>query len=255
MEFKVTKREVLFSVIIVVVLFAVGFLISNNIDNSLLDSFQEYDNALKIDNDKETFEYGMRTSVGKAFVYGEVKAVDTVSYPDIDGEYSYIKKDTQRYTKHTKTVTKTRKNSKGETETYTEIETYYEWDYVDSESKHSNKITFLDVEFSYNTIPRIPDSYIDTIYKGSAFFKSEGDLRYVYHGSPISKSGTAYAELTDKTIKVSDFSYGKTIDETISMKESKWQLVVFWIFWILLIVGSVVGFYFIDNRWLEDTLG
>ena len=125
MDIKITKREILFSVVIVIVLLCVGFLISNNIDSALLDSFQDYDNALKIDNDKEMFEYGMRTSVGKAFIYGEVKAIDTVSYPDIDGDYSFIRKDTERYTKHYRTVTKTRKNSKGETERYTEEEEYY----------------------------------------------------------------------------------------------------------------------------------
>ena len=53
MDIKITKREILFSVVIVIVLLCVGFLISNNIDSALLDSFQDYDNALKIDNDKE----------------------------------------------------------------------------------------------------------------------------------------------------------------------------------------------------------
>lgn len=28
-------------------------------------------------------------------------------------------------------------------------------------------------------------------------------------------------------------------------------LVVFWVFWTLLTAGAVVGFYYIDNRWLE----
>ena len=255
MDIKITKREILFSVVIVIVLLCVGFLISNNIDSALLDSFQDYDNALKIDNDKDMFEYGMRTSVGKAFIYGEVKAIDTVSYPDIDGDYSFIRKDTERYTKHYRTVTKTRKNSKGETERYTEEEEYYTWDLIRSESTHSSKVAFLEVEFNYDTIPHIPDKYIDTLYKGSSWFHWEGDLRDVYHGSPISGDGTAYAELTDGTMKVSDFNYYSSIDETIKMKESKWQLVVFWIFWVLLIIGAVIGFYFIDNRWLEDALG
>ena len=46
MDIKITKREILFSVVIVIVLLCVGFLISNNIDSALLDSFQDYDNAL-----------------------------------------------------------------------------------------------------------------------------------------------------------------------------------------------------------------
>ena len=61
----------------------------------------------------------MRTDIGNAFVYGELKAVDTVSYDEIEGDFSYIKKVKEKYTKHTRIVTKTRTNSKGETETYT----------------------------------------------------------------------------------------------------------------------------------------
>ena len=30
----------------------------------------------------------MRTNVGNAFVYGDLKAVDTVTYPEIGGEYT-----------------------------------------------------------------------------------------------------------------------------------------------------------------------
>lgn len=38
------------------------------------------------------FQYGMDTNVGNAFVYGDLKAVDTVTYPEIGGEYMYVEK-------------------------------------------------------------------------------------------------------------------------------------------------------------------
>lgn len=251
-DFKITKREVLFSSIIVMVLVIVGIFISNNINNALLDDFQEYDTALQINNDKELFEYGMRTSVGNAFVYGELKAVDTVSYPEVDGEYSYIEKVTERYTKHWKQVTKTRTNSKGETETYTVWEEYYTWDYEDKESKHSKKITFLDVEFDYGKINLPYKSKIDTIYERSRWSEQEGDIRYVYSGSPTKCEGTLYAKLLDKDIKDVKFSYNKNIDETLQSYKSYFWLILFWIGWVILIIVSVFGFWMIDNKWLED---
>ena len=50
------------------------------------------------------FQYGMDTNVGNAFVYGDLKAVDTVTYPEISGEYMYVEKVKERYTKHTRRV-------------------------------------------------------------------------------------------------------------------------------------------------------
>lgn len=49
----------------------------------------------------------MRTNAGNAFVYGDLKAVDTVTYPEIGGEYIYIEKVKERYTMHTRQVAHT----------------------------------------------------------------------------------------------------------------------------------------------------
>lgn len=120
----VTKREILFSIVIIAVMLVFGFMISNGINNSLLGKYQEYNTALQIDNNKDVFQHGMKTNIGNAFVYGELKAIDTVTFNEIGGSYSYIEKVKEKYTMHTRTVTKTRTNSKGETETYTEIDKY-----------------------------------------------------------------------------------------------------------------------------------
>lgn len=245
---KITKREILFSVIIIVVLLVIGFLISSSINTSLLDKFQEYDTALQIDNDAELFQYGMRTSVGNAFVFGELRAVDTVSYPDVSGEYSYISKRVERYTEHTRTVTE----EDDDGNTYTTTETYYEWDYIDSESKHSETIEFLGVEFSYGTIQFPSSEYIDTVYERSEWYHRVGDLRYKYEGAPTRSDVTIYAKLIDRTIRDVQSHPGRTIQQVFDSYESKDSLVVFWVLWIMLIVGAVVGFYYLDNRWLED---
>lgn len=251
-ERTVTKREILFSIVIIAVMLVFGFMISSSISNSLMDDYQEYNTALQIDNNKDVFQHGMRTNIGNAFVYGELKAIDTVSYDEIEGEYSYIKKEKEKYTRHTRTVTKTRTNSKGETETYTEEETYYTWDYVSQESKHSTKIDFIGVEFSYGKISLPSDREIKTIYEDGDWWHLSGDIRYIYYAAPAKCKGTLYATLKDNTISNVHFYYDKNIEDTIDSLESEWQIAIFWIFWVLLIGGLVVGFYIIDNKWLED---
>ena len=90
-DFEITKREILASISIIAVMLLIGFVISGKISNYILDRNEKYNKANKIES-SDLFEYGMRTNVGYAFVYGDLKAVDTVSYPEINGEYMYIEK-------------------------------------------------------------------------------------------------------------------------------------------------------------------
>ena len=90
-DFTITKREILASISIIAIMLLIGFLISGKIQESQLDKNEKYNKALKIE-DSEMFVYGMRTNIGNAFIYGELKAVDTVTYPEIGGEYMYVKK-------------------------------------------------------------------------------------------------------------------------------------------------------------------
>jgi hypothetical protein len=241
---KVTKREVLFSIVIICVMLIIGIVIAGNINDAVMEKQQEYITALQINNDKDLFEYGMRTNIGNAFVYGELKAVDTVTFDEIGGEYSYVEKVKERYTRHTRTVTKTR-TVNGKKQTYTETEVYWTWDKIDSWHKHSDKITFLDVEFDYGTINFPYTEYICTI-------KESSKIRYKYYGDPVYSTGTIYTNLKDDTIPKSTMYHGCTIEETIEIKTSDFGIVFFWICWIFLTGGVVYGFYYIDNRWLED---
>lgn len=242
-DFKITKREVLVSVIIIAIMLLIGIVIHENINDKLMLEYQKYNTALQIENDSELFAYGMKTNVGNAFVYGDLKAVDTVTYPEIGGEYSYVEKVKERYTRHTRTVTKT-KTVNGKTKTYTEEEVYYTWDRVGSWDKHSEKISFLGIEFKYGVIKFPSSDYITTQ-------KESSNVRYVYYGSPIECNGTLYANLSNNTISETSFYNNHSIEETIESLESGWELVLFWIIWILLTGGCVFGFYYIDNKWLE----
>lgn len=240
-DFKITKREILFSVVILSIMLLLGVVIHGNINDRLMLEYQKYNTALQIDNDSELFNYGMKTDVGNAFVYGDLKAVDTVTYPEIGGEYIYVEKVKEKYTMHTRTVTTT-VNGK----TTTRVETYWTWDRVGSEDKKCKEISFCDIVFKSNKINLPSAYYIDTI-------KESSHIRYKYYGIGTKYTGTIFAELKDNTIPDDTrFHNNMNIEETMESFKSGWQLVLFWILWTLLTGGCLFGFYYIDNNWLED---
>lgn len=243
-NFSITKREIIFSVVIIAVMIIFGLIIHGAINDALMLKHQEYNTALQINEDSDMFKYAMNTNIGNCFVYGELKAVDTVTYPEIGGAYSRVEKVKERYTMHTRVVTYT-VTVNGKPQTRTKTETYWTWDRVDSWSKHCNKITFLDVEFDYGQISFPSSSYITTI-------NESGTIRYKYYGSPTNCTGTIYSNLMNSTINDTNFYHNQTIDETIDNLESNGWLILFWIGWVLLTCGLIVVFFYIDNRWLED---
>lgn len=242
-DFVITKREVLVSISLIAILLMIGVWISGGITEARLDADEMYNKAVKIDT-ADMFEYGMRTNVGNAFVYGDLKAVDTVTFPEIGGEYMYVRKVTERYTKHTRTVTKT-KTVNGETKTYTEEEEYWTWDEIDRESHTCNEVTFLDVTFDSEKIDIPIAGYIDTLYESRR-------IRHNYYGTGIEFVGTIFTDLRDNTITDgTNFYNNKTIDQTVELLKAIDWTFAFWVFWIFVIGACVYGFYYIDNHWLE----
>lgn len=240
---EIKKSEIIASVVIVAFMLIIGFSVSQRIQQNMLEAYQVYDTATRID-DKELFEYGIQTNVGHSFVYGYLKALDPVSYPEISGKYSYIKKEYQKYTKHTRLVQKKYTDSNGKTKTKTVTEEYWTWDTIKTESKETTRISFLDVEFTYGEIP-FPASHqikiIDTGYH----------KRTVYSGTDPEYQGTIFTNLKENTINDTKFYKNQTISETIENLESGSEIVIFWFFWILLTIALVVGFCYLENRWLD----
>lgn len=238
-DFEITKREILASISIIAVMILFGILISSKISEHQMDKNEKYNKAVKIES-QEMFQYGMDTNVGNAFVYGDLKAVDTVTYPEIGGEYMYVEKVKERYTRHTRQV----RHSNGKTTWYT-TETYWTWDRVGSEDIKCKQISFCDIVFPSNKIEMPGTDYIDTI-------KESSHVRYKYYGVRTKYTGTIFTDLRDKTISDnSNFYNNSTIDETIEYLESSVGTVIFWIFWVILIGLAVFGFYYLDNRWLD----
>ena len=243
-SFTITIREILASISIIAVMLVIGVLISGKISEHQADQNEIYNKAVKIENDKELFQYSMDTNIGNAFVYGDLEAVDTVTYPEIDGEYMYVKKVKEKYTEHTRKVEHT-KTVNGKKVTYYTTETYWEWDYVSSDEMKCKNIRFCGVDFDSNKID-VPSyaKYIDTV-------KETSRIRYKYYGTDTKFTGTIFADLRNGTISNAKFYNNTDIDKTIDCLQINGGEILFWFFWIILICVCVFGFYELDNKWLE----
>lgn len=248
---EVTKREIIISIAIAVIMLVIGFFISGEITDVQNEKDAEYIKATHIDN-KELFQYGIDTSVGNAFVYGDLQAVDTVTFDEIDGEYLHVEKIKKLYERHEREVTET--DSEGKK--HTKIEVYYEWKTEDIESKTSKNIIFCGVEFPYEKIPFISDKYIKTINADREYSWQSGEYvktKYEYYGTPIKHTGTIYTKLSDKTISDNTTFYENiSINQLLEKFTSHVGSFLFWIIWIILTIASVYGFCYLDNFWLED---
>lgn len=234
-NFEITKREILASISIIAVMVLIGVLISGKISEHQMDKNEVYNKAVKIES-TDLFQYGMDTNVGNAFVYGNLESVDTVTYPEIGGEYMYVEKVKERYTMHTKRV----KSGKRWV-----TKTYWTWDRVGSEDKKCKEISFCGITFNINKFDIPSTNYIGTI-------KESSHVRYKYYGTGTKFTGTIFTELKNKTISDNtNFYNNKSIEETVEYLESGGGEIIFGIFWTILIIACVFGFYYLDNKWLE----
>lgn len=238
-EFEITRREIIASISIIAIMLLIGTLISSKIPDWQINQNDKYNKAVKIES-TDLFQYGMETNIGNAFVYGKLKAVDTVIYPEIGGKYIYVKKVKEKYTMHTRRVSHGSGNHK-----YYTTETYWTWDYVGEESKKAKKINFCGIDFKSNKIVLPDDEYVDTV-------KESSRIRYKYYGVGTEYKGTIFTSLKDKTISDKSVFYNnRNINETVEHLESDMPLILFRIGWILLTGLVVFGFYYLDNNWLE----
>lgn len=240
---EITVREILVSISLISAWLLLGFVIVNHIQQNEMDYNEKFLQAVKIEG-TDLLQYGMDTNIGNAFVYGELKAVDTVTYSEIDGEYMYVQMITEQYTRHTRTVTHTT-TVNGKTQTYTTTEVYWTWDRVGYDEKTCQEVSFADIIFPITKIDLPDTAYVDTVSAGY-------NLRHVYYGVGTQYTGTIFTDLRDGTISDnSKFYNGLPIDKAVQKSLYKYNSVVFWIIWIILIIIITIIFYCADNKWLD----
>lgn len=236
---EVTFREVLVSIIIMLLLLSVGFVVVSKIQEHYSDKNQKYFRALKVE-DYNTFNYTIKTEVGGMLSYGEFKATNPVSYKDVKGEYFYIEKVTEKYTRHTRQVS----YKCGKITCY-RTETYYTWDFLNKDSKHTDSFVYMNNKYPYTKLKFNNTKYIDT--------QTFGDIRYVYSGSPVKFKGSLYSVAKNKDITQNEVYINKNIKEVLKDKEIEGSSVstVFWFIWIVLGVVLVIVFVARENRYLN----
>lgn len=243
---RATLREVLFSVLIVGVMYAIGFLIASRIEKWVDDNTLKYRQAVQIKDDGAALTHASDTDVGYAFVEGDFKALDPVSCEGLEGEYLFLRRDKEEYTKHTRTVTYT--VMVGKTHVFrTRVKTYWTWDVVKRDSWSASKVEFCGNEYARETFryTRVPKTrtVVDTGF----------NKRDVYYHVTNEFRGTVFCDLRDGKVNGEpDVMFGKGIESAYTDMTSSCAVTVFWVMWWILTAGAVVGVCIIDNRWLED---
>ncbi len=244
---EITLREAIFSVTIASVLFFTGFLISSKIEHAVNQSNLEYRQAAQISNSTNEFEIAMATDVGNAFVEGHFSALDTVSHEKIGGKWMWIYADYQKYTMHTRTVHYTVTDSKGRSHTRTRIEHYWTWDTYKTQKKHSKEVEYIGVKFPFE---KFDYSLIHRNYKT---VDDGWHKRIEFSMIPTSFNASAYTKLSNNTVSNNTTLYRNvSIKDLYSIHIKSIAVPLFWWLWSVLIVGAVVGFVVIENRWIED---
>lgn len=270
---EITKREILVSIIIFFVLLSIGFLINNLIIENYILNVEEYNKALKINNDSYLYKYSVDTEVGNILVYGDFKTENGAKFDELSNDYAYIEKQTERYTSHSRRVCS--KDSEGHQHCHTEY--YYSWDEINREEKNINSIKFLGIDYNYDIFNNYPkyrlELYSNVIESKKEYVKnnylykdkqgfwgaSVGDIRYLYYYTPKEFMGTIFIKAKNKTIYNISLKGKITIENTNLEKtlenkknEGTTIAVIFWIIWLLIIGIAIYVYVYQDNYYLED---
>jgi len=245
---EITKREILFSTIIIAVMIGLGVCISNPIITSVTDKALKTISAVQV-KDSSAFDYIRRTNVGDFLAESTLYAAEPVSISDIEGTYAKIEKIKEEYRMHTRVVTTT--DSKGNTHSHTE--TYWTWDRVDSWEWESPTVKFLGVTFTPKAIHyRYKTTYKETIKPKVGFFVTK--VRYKYYTAPKEDYGVLSGNINNKSYTNLNFNSKQNIRTVIENAQNNINSapVIFWILWVLFTIGLVFLFYYAENKWLYD---
>lgn len=253
------------------VLAVIAFLILNQ-QVSNKQSEANYYQTMRVANNKSEFEFMLRTNAGRTGVNdAQFTAKDSVSFPEIKGEHMYIERVKEHYTMKTRTYTTT--DSKGNTQTHTEV--YYEWDVVDRDKKKSDVALINGIETKTKSIGlnvealKMTSSNVDLSKVKSAswfgLFESSPKLErdgYIYAGSNdrfyynvvrAEFKSTIFVDLKDKQVlplsgeKVIRL-YSESVQAVKKNKNDSVETLLKWILPITIImffVGAVISLFVI----------
>ena len=248
----ITVRELIAAPTIIGVLIVLGFVIAGKIDNKIQEQNLIYNSAPHIET-VEDFKDRLATDKRPIFASGHLLTLNPIGFSSIssrlrkapsnsdlpNGNYLYVEIEREHYTKHTRTVT--------DSEGHKRTETYYTWDHEETVKRWANTVVFNDVMFPTSKF----DFHISEQRVGGA---KHFDDRWNFRAITPEWDGILFTEVSDGNIKdLSPFyvHHGKDINALVEDLTTDHGVLVFWIFWSILIIGATIGFFYIDNRWLD----
>lgn len=231
-----------FSVAIMFVMLALGFLISSKIGDHIAEENEKFTTAAQITDD-EQFQYAMDTDFGNVIAYGNLVAEQPVSADDLDGEYAQLTKITEQYTMHTRVVTST----DGKGHTYTRTEVYWTWDRVKREEDSTETFSFMGVSFP-------ADKFSVSTHRQDKMIYDNSELRHYYEAVDANMVGSIHTQIKDHMIADNNRFYTDAEPQAIvnlAIRQGNIAIILFGVLWIALTGGAVYGFCALENRWLD----
>lgn len=277
---RVTKREVIFSSLFVLLYVFICLLITFSIKNNYVGKNDAIYRAPVITS-QERFEYALSTNKGLCFTYADIKNSDTICFEEIanTNDILYMERVEEHYNSHTRTELCT-----VDGKTCTRTVTHYSWDYYSTDTLAAKKLIINDIEISTDLIDlasyrhsvNVQERYIanaavkqNLVYvynsnyicsKPSVFeIKKRWYYRAVYLSDLYEEGNTSVkAVLKDGTLeKPNDgkIKISKCNPEELkkkSMKSPIGWIVLTWYIGAFVLITFIIGFWAIDNRWLEN---
>ncbi len=238
----ITLREAIFSFFLIGLMTFLGFLISSKIEGKVNNSTLRYRQAVEISSSE--FQHGLKTGIGDVFVNGELEAINPVSYKHIDGEYLSIHIEKQEYRRHTEHYTTTDRKGR----VHHHVRHYWTWDTVGYDNKHVDKVKYCGVELPYGQF------VYDCIEGDVETYKSNplSHYREIIHTKPIKFNATMFGNLKVNKIEGNPLLTHSTIKKYREELTTSHFVFRFWFLCIVFTIMVVIGFFVIDNVWLED---
>ena len=279
---------------------SLGVWLNNKILEGTYEKQRLYQTAIKT-SDKDEFNYAIDSRQGNVLTYGTFTFLDLYKFPEMDKEFAYVQKTKEEYTEKEREVCETHYRTETQTQTRTEYdadgnayeveyevevevpyeechtETYYEWDYVESDTLESKRVKFMEREYNTSQFHFGFTRSIDAseIIKGatdrywypdgkkeSNFFgwggHSVGDIRYHYDVRDTQVSGTIFVNTYNGTLEpaesgglnVSSSSIEQRVtDASTQATTAKWA---FFAVWTLLTIGATIG---VTYLWWQAVYG